>query len=198
MNIRFALALTLTLLLTTAGFANAEYSVSYTYNDLFNTNLSNSDLVGTAPGSSWTLQTMDTLQVMVMDTGSTADVKLIVAGGPTHVIYDTGTWTSPTRGYGVGKVFDLAGDFGITATDTFSLYVGSVLISDANARLFAAPNPTDGFLLGFNDNGGWSAGDGDMNEPLIYGRTSATPIPGAAWLLGTGLVGLVGLRRKSV
>lgn len=35
------------------------------------------------------------------------------------------------------------------------------------------------------------------NQGLIYyGETSPTPVPGAIWLLGTGLVGMVGLRRR--
>jgi hypothetical protein len=36
------------------------------------------------------------------------------------------------------------------------------------------------------------------NGPQSYGQgqTSAVPIPGAIWLLGSGIVGFVGLRRR--
>jgi hypothetical protein len=33
-------------------------------------------------------------------------------------------------------------------------------------------------------------------EIIAYHTPSAVPIPGAVWLLGSGLVGLAGLRRK--
>jgi len=46
-----------------------------------------------------------------------------------------------------------------------------------------------------------SAGDGDSFKIKsakleVCGNQSAAPIPGAAWLLGSGLLGLLGLRRR--
>lgn len=46
-------------------------------------------------------------------------------------------------------------------------------------------------LIGLNDTG---SSDGDYDD-LIFAATP-TPIPAAAWLLGSGLIGLVGLRRS--
>lgn len=39
--------------------------------------------------------------------------------------------------------------------------------------------------------------DTDLAFTATFSAPSATPIPGAVWLLGTGLLGLVGIRRKS-
>lgn len=46
----------------------------------------------------------------------------------------------------------------------------------------------------------WSKADeGDVNNNygyIVESEYLPTPIPGAAWLLGSGLVGLAGLRRQ--
>lgn len=55
-----------------------------------------------------------------------------------------------------------------------------------NSVYFAAGD----LLLLFNDGGG----DADYDDFVLHG--APTPIPGAIWLLGSGLIGLVGLRRK--
>lgn len=47
-------------------------------------------------------------------------------------------------------------------------------------------------LVAFND--AWS-GDTDYDDFNLRARAD-TPIPGAVWLLGSGLIGLVGLRRR--
>lgn len=180
--------------------AGAEVSVSYAYNDLFGTSYTNSQLFDSAyvvapTTEGWTLNDMNTLQVMAMDTSSTADLSISINGGAKLAFFDTPAWTSPSRGYKLTDSINLAQQFGITKSDTFSLYVGNTLIAANNARMFLAPDPLQGFLIGFNDNGGWSAGDGDMNEPLLYGKVSPTPLPAALWLMGTGLLGLVGVRK---
>ena len=49
-------------------------------------------------------------------------------------------------------------------------------------------------IVGFGDN----AGDGDRLDLVIAlrGDTNEVPVPGAIWLLGSGLLGLVGVRRR--
>jgi hypothetical protein len=58
-----------------------------------------------------------------------------------------------------------------------------------NGTTFLAGN----LLIAFND--AWN-GDSDYDDMILQASRAATPIPGAVWLLGTGLAGLIGLRRR--
>lgn len=202
--------LSLCLLLSLIGFASiasasySEVSVASTYNTLFDTDFNSIQDLDNAgfmaePNSQWTLRDMNTLQIMVMDTSSNADLFLKIVGDNQvkQLIYDPPQWTGGTRGTPLTDPIDIATTFGVSAEDSFELYVNKQLIRPFNARQFIAPDPLDGFLIGYNDNNGWNKGDMDMNEPLIYGKVSPTPIPAAAWLLGSGLIGLIGFRRKT-
>jgi hypothetical protein len=72
-----------------------------------------------------------------------------------------------------------------TFASTFSLS----LYQDA---LGATPLKTsDGILFSLNVNG-----DGTKTYTTFDSGTSVTPIPAAAWLFGSGLMGLVGIRRR--
>lgn len=51
------------------------------------------------------------------------------------------------------------------------------------------------FIMGDDDDGGDMDFIGDRDVEFS-GKLAPTPIPGAVWLLGSGLVGLVGIRRK--
>mgnify|MGYP006308523797 FL=1 len=46
------------------------------------------------------------------------------------------------------------------------------------------------------NNGTWRHGSVWIDHLRIYGETNAVPIPGAVWLLGSGLVGLLGVRKR--
>jgi hypothetical protein len=54
------------------------------------------------------------------------------------------------------------------------------------------------FCEGCNGGGFTFETAGDANIDIIAGRNcSNVPVPGAVWLLGSGLLGLVGIRRRS-
>lgn len=48
----------------------------------------------------------------------------------------------------------------------------------------------------YHENGAWVGYDPTNIPVRIQGDVSVVPIPGAIWLAGSGLIGLVGLRRK--
>ncbi|MGE4504190.1 MAG: hypothetical protein AB7D51_02505 [Desulfovibrionaceae bacterium] len=112
---------------------------------------------------------------VLFDTADTSTFGTWVQG----VDLTTATWTSVTQDQSFSlldpaytTVYQLTDDWTVPGTD-MTLAAGTLLI-------------------GFNDTG---SPDSDRDDLILVATPSATPIPGAAWLLGSGLLGLVGLRR---
>lgn len=79
---------------------------------------------------------------------------------------------------------------GNSGTDTFLNYPGSLFDSgDPHAVLIEARQNFSGY--------GDLSDNQTINRSRYYDYYNPVPIPGAVWLLGSGLVGLVGFRRKS-
>ncbi|MCP3669209.1 MAG: DUF4114 domain-containing protein [Gammaproteobacteria bacterium] len=82
---------------------------------------------------------------------------------------------------------------------------GSTFYSDSNGydyfKVFQNDNDSSMFKLAIEDL--YGGGDKDHNDMIVHvtsvlspPNVSTVPIPGAVWLLGSGLVGLIGIRRK--
>ena len=84
--------------------------------------------------------------------------------------------------------------FSFTGTSTDSIHL-AYLAHTSSGQVF-------GSYLNFNYGGtsNWSFPEIQNLNPLAYNRTGASsvPIPPAALLFGTGLIGLVGLRKKLI
>jgi len=123
-------------------------------------------LVGTATDPSYNL------------TGGT--LSLSASAGKIALFNSTATGASTTAR--TPNLVDLVG-FGTTANFSFYAKTADLSLTTAairNSFTSTAVGTTDTFLVG---------------APVLNHVTS-TPIPAAAWLLGSGLLGLVGIRRK--
>ena len=137
--------------------------------------------------------------VMAYDSSATTPFGVWHGGGFNTFtqLYDPGAWTPDTRGWvndpsnsGSWSPIDLVAILG-AGTD-FMFGLSDTKFSSANAYGISGLGGTNDFFIAYNDPFG--GGDQDYNEPLIY--ANPVPIPGALWLLGTGLLGLLGFRRK--
>ena len=85
-----------------------------------------------------------------------------------------------------------------------------LLLADGSTQTYAIENAKYDAFIGFTsleaftsitvsplDKGYWETNGLFVSAHNLYvGSASSVPVPGAVWLLGTGLMGLVGLRRK--
>jgi hypothetical protein len=116
-------------------------------------------------------------------------------------------WTAPTD-IPADSTITISGAFGAGDTGGVSYYIlydnvsSSPLpfeyINESNTKSFnltrtVSAGDTIEFIVGPDSNGSNYAG----NTPLsVTIGLSSVPLPGAVWLLGSGLLGLAGLRRK--
>lgn len=125
-----------------------------------------------------------------------ADNNLFVDGSGTTLFNnaDTSNWGTWAQAVDASTAHYAS----VTQGDSFTLDMSNVAIYQLtntwtvptlNIELAAGT-----LVFGFNDTG---SGDGDFDDLIMAARpTASTPIPGAVWLLGSGLIGLVGIRRN--
>lgn len=120
---------------------------------------------------------------------------LLELGTPTQTIFSNkstavGTW-SETLGIADLRLDDVtqngpANQHVITAwSDAVHIYLLDKQMQIGTEMLFKGM-----YIFGFNDD---YPGDGDYDDLLFTAK--AVPVPAAAWLLGSALLGLVGFRR---
>ena len=105
--------------------------------------------------------------------------------------FKTGWWNSidlSDSDYSDGqlgiKIFKLSGTLLSSYTDTDTGLFADLFDTGYNY-----------YVVGFGDGAG-NVNFEDFDDLVVAVRADAVPIPGAVWLLGSGLLGLVGIRRR--
>ncbi len=144
--------------------------------------------------------TVTAVLMMIYDTSETHPFGVWHGAGYATFtqIFDPGPWTSPSRNWitdpnspGTWSPYDLAALLGAGVDFMFGLSNGTKF-SSGNAYGINGMGGVGDFFIAYNNPFGGD--DQDYNEPLIY--VNPVPIPGAVWLLGSGMLGLVCLRRR--
>jgi hypothetical protein len=101
--------------------------------------------------------------------------------------YTNPFFTSPQTGSYVNSIIDLSGLGSVTG----DFYVRLFEIGDTQADGSGATSGAGTFRITDHYN------TGTYTDVQFTGTTSPVPVPGAVWLLGGGLIALLGIRRKN-
>ena len=109
--------------------------------------------------------------------------------------YDTVNFDTANLYFSDGSPADVALDAFDPTEPFFKLFQ---LDADSNALSYLASNPVfsaNTYFIGFNDND-LGTGDLDFDDIIVAAAPAPVPEPATMLLLGTGLIGLAGLRRR--
>ena len=143
---------------------------------------SNSNGFGSAYGTTQGFYTNSSNQIAVSSTGNTIKVAQGTADGSYSATFNAGALKIGSMG---SFLASLTGDASLSG------------LSDSNPIVMSLYGWTS---FGFNKNG--TLVSNEQIETLANGstiigpQTSPVPIPAAVWLLGSGLLGLIGIRRR--
>lgn len=163
--------------------AQAAPVYNFAYSGTFTMLDSTGNLVGTDPALTGTMQ---------MDMGTGAGSANI---NPSQSFFGY-TWTAHNitlQATGPGTVHaSMLFDWGTTSNITVTVDFAMNPIGPATYSITTLDGDGDGVLGNAMDNGPF------MGFNATFGGTAtvATPVPAAAWLLGSGLLGLVGVARR--
>ena len=106
--------------------------------------------------------------------------------------FDWDGWDSFTINVTAGEILD----FSFTSATASAL----TPVDNANGTSLEGlgimtSTKTSDLVLAYNDNP-LGSGDSDYDDMLVRAEFSAVPIPAAAWLFGSGLLGLIGMARR--
>jgi MYXO-CTERM domain-containing protein len=113
--------------------------------------------------------------------------------GSQNSIVAINDWPAGQFTGGVIGLFDDTSGGGIYFTELAANNGGA--LGQSNGLIFKISNTH--YIVAFEDGGGInSLGDKDYNDLVLNVTTSAAPLPPSAFLLGSGLLGLIGWRRR--
>lgn len=109
----------------------------------------------------------------------------------TTIATATSTGTKSSTSYDISTL--LFKTYASTSTYSLSSSSSNVLIYQLknDVSILGFLYTTGTYLIGFND----AASDSDFDDMIIAAKASAVPAPAAVWLLGSGMLGLLGYRR---
>lgn len=175
--------------LTNTGDGAIDLSGWYFLDSHTDTNTFDLSSLGTVAAGESVIVTEDSASTFSSDWGLDASVKVLGGLGDAY-------------GYNIG------------GSDTINIYDASDSLvdsltyeKDTIATNGASGNPIDLAALGADDDslwvlsavgdeyGSWASVLGDVGNPGVF-TLSSVPVPGAVWLLGSGLLGIVGVRHR--
>ena len=105
-------------------------------------------------------------------------------------------WTGPAF---AGAPTELTAGVAVTLVDSAGVAAGGTALFDQNWATLWGENVLTLLDVNAFSNAMWGTGNNAqfaLNVAAWLADSTATPIPGAAWLLGSGLAGLIALRRR--
>jgi hypothetical protein len=125
------------------------------------------------------------------------NVLLELVGNSQNIIFSNkNTATAPgtpANGYDIGSLFlqDKTTSSPLYAINQSSNFLKILQLTQA-VQIAGFSLEKDWYLFGFNDSG---STDSDYDDLVFAAKAAPVPVPAAVWMLGTALVGLVGVRR---